>query len=60
MIFQYGMVYGFAPNKPNVALVTNGFFKIEAIVSGDRSEVQIGRYYNIYRVNSLYYIGSRR
>lgn len=56
-VFEYGMVVGFLPNKPDFAIVTNGFFTIHAFVSGDRSKVLIGKKYAIYRQNSLYYVG---
>lgn len=57
-VFRYGMVVGFVPNKPDIAIVTNGFFTIHAFISGNRSRVKIGQKYSIYRQNSLYYIGN--
>lgn len=56
-MMEYGTVVGFLPNKPDICMVTNGFFVIHAYIDGKRSRVKIGKKYTIYRRNSMYVVG---
>ena len=58
MIFQYGTVIGFLPNKPDFCYITNGYFTQPCYIAGNRSRIKIGKKYSIFKEGSLYKVGN--
>jgi len=56
-LLTMGVVIGFVPEHADLVYVSNGFFVVSAYIPSDRSQIQIGATYNLYKQNSIYMLG---
>lgn len=57
-LITIGTITGFVAAQPDMVYVSNGYFVVAAYITGLRSNIRIGQTFNVYKQNSLYFLGT--
>jgi hypothetical protein len=57
-LIDYGVCIGIDPTNTDLAIISNGYYQVRALVSTGQ-QAQIGLSYHVYKKGSSYFLGSQ-